>query len=204
VLRHETSRTVAQVEMPGAGLRAELEILSARPNRMRMVSTIPGLGMMHSGFDGEVGWSIDPMLGTRLLEGAELQSTMDEANILASVRDASLFAVRETVERAEYRGQPCYRVRLVWQSGRESFDCYSTETGLLVATVSRQESPMGSVEATSHFSDYREFGGVLMPTRIVVEVMGQQQIMTISEVEFDAVDAAEFELPAEIRALLAN
>jgi hypothetical protein len=201
VLRPRMSRTTGTFEMPGAGLRGDMEMLMAPPNRMMSTVTIPGMGTMRSGYDGDVAWAVDPMMGARLMSGGELESTREQANTLASIRDAGLFTTRETVERTEIGGQPCYKVRLVWKSGRESFDCYSTETGLLIASIGKQESPMGSIEVTTRYADYREFGGVRMPTRMTMEMMGQQQIMTISNVEYDTVDAAAFELPAEIRAL---
>lgn len=202
VLRPASSRAVGHFEMPAAGLRGDMEILSARPNRMVSIITIPGLGVIRSGFDGTVGWSVDPMMGARLMSGAELDATRDQSNMLAAVRDPSLFRSMETVERTEIGGQPCHKVKLVWTSGRESFDCYHTETGLLVATIATQESPMGSVEVTTSYSDYREFGGVRMPTRMTQAVMGQQQILSVTDVQYDAVDASAFELPAEIRALV--
>lgn len=202
VLRPATARTVGRFEMPAAGLSGELEVFTARPDRMVTLVTIPGLGQMRTGYDGTTAWSVDPIMGARVFEGAELDGIRDQAQYLAAVRDASLFTSMETVKRTEIGGQPCIEVKLVWQSGRESFDCYHPETGLLVASVGRQESPMGVMEVTSTFSDYRDFGGVQMPTRITQEMMGQQQVMTISEVEFDTVDESVFALPAEIQAII--
>ena len=36
----------------------------------------------------------------------------------------------ETVEKTELGGQPCYRVKIVWTSGREAFECFSAELPL--------------------------------------------------------------------------
>jgi hypothetical protein len=91
VMRHPTSRSVGTFEMPAAGLRGEMEILTAQPNRMVSVVNIPGLGTMRSGFDGTVGWSVDPIMGARLFSGAELESIRDQSTSLAALRDASLF-----------------------------------------------------------------------------------------------------------------
>lgn len=70
---------------------------------------------------------------------------VEGANLLGALRDASLFTVRETVERTELNGAACYKVRLVWNSGRETHDCYGVDTGLMVAQVASQESPMGAI-----------------------------------------------------------
>lgn len=201
VLARKASRTVGRFEMPAAGLGGDLEVVTQAPNRMITKVTIEGMGVMRSGFDGSIGWSLDPMTGARLLEGKELAAMRDQANMLAGVRDSSLFASMETVERTEMGGEACYLVKLVWQSGRESHDCYSVESGLLVGSRSQQESPMGTMDVTVRVADYREFGGVRMPTRIVQEMMGMQQTMTISDVQFENVDVSVIDPPAEIKAL---
>jgi hypothetical protein len=168
---------------------------------MKTVVTIPGLGTIRNGFDGTVGWEVSPLTGARLYEGAELTAMLEQLDRRGAVRDPALFRSMETVERTEMGGQPCYRVRLVWQSGREGFDCYHVESGLMVANTSTQESPMGTMTMTTTFADFKTFGGVLMAARIEQQVMGQTQVMTLREVEFTPLDAEAFAPPAEIRAL---
>jgi hypothetical protein len=202
ILRPQASRSVGSFEMPAAGLRGEMEVVTQAPNRMVSKVTIPGLGEIRNGFDGTVGWELNPMTGARLLSGAELDALREGTHALAAVRDASLFRSMQTVERREVDGKSCYRVKLVWQSGRETYDCYDAETGLLIATEAQQESPMGTIQVTTRMTDFREFGGVKMPTRMVQEMMGMQQVMTISSVELTGVDTSIIDPPAEIRALV--
>ena len=202
ILRHSSYRATGAFEMPAAGIRGDLELAHAKPNKMAMKVTIPGLGEIVSGYDGTVGWSVNPMQGPRLLEGKELEQMSSEAEFGNWLRAGSNITSRETVERTEIAGRPCYKVRIVWKSGRESFDCYSTETGLLVAMVSKQESPMGTVEVTSLVDDYKQFGDVKLATRTRMQMMGQEQVMTITAVEFDAVPPSAFERPAAIQALV--
>jgi hypothetical protein len=95
-------------------------------------------------------------------------------------------------------------LRIVWKSGRETLDCYAVDTGLLLATTSRNETVMGTVEATMLYRDYREFDGFRMPTRTRQRVMNQEFVMTITSVEFGTVSKTAFEPPPEVRALLKN
>jgi len=201
VLRAANSRTVGRFEIPAAGIVGQLEILAASGKSLSRI-TVDGLGTISNGYDGEVGWSLDPMMGARLLEGMELQAMRDQAHPAAAVRDASLFSSMETVERTEMGGVSCYKVKFVWKSGRENYDCFAEDTGHLVATTVRQESPMGAIEVTTLFSDYKRFGEILMPTRAVQQMLGQQQVLIVESVEYDVVDDAAFELPPEIRAIL--
>jgi hypothetical protein len=204
VLRPRASRSTGTFEMAGAGLKGGLVIVMEAPNRMVSQVTIPGMGEILSGFDGGVGWSVEPMQGPRLLAGAELDELRENANMLAQVRDASLFRSMETVERTASVGEPCYRVKLVWQSGRETFDCYHVDTGLLIATTAETDSPMGAMAVTTRLTDYRDFAGMMVPTRLVLEMMGTQQVLTISTVEFDDVDTSLIEPPAAIRVLMTS
>lgn len=204
MLSPESSRTRGRFELAAAGLSGQLEVVTLRPNRSATTVTIPGMGVIRSGYDGTHGWSMDPMMGARLMSGAELEALREQANPLAGVRDPSVYPTRETVERTEMNGQPCYRVRLVSTAGRESFDCYHVDTGLLVAQVATQESPMGSNQVTTLLSEYREFGGVRMPTRIVQDLGAMQQVITIDAVEFGGVTAADVNPPAEIHALMGH
>ena len=141
-------------------------------------------------------------------DAAELpaaETLIEQADPSASLRQPENFTSATTVALTEHGGQPCYKVELVWKSGRESWDCYAVDTGLMVATGGKQESPMGTVEAVTLLSDYKDFSGVKMPTRTVQEMMGQQQVFTINSIEFDAVeDPALFALPAAIQTLVAQ
>ena len=184
------------------GMQGDFEIVQMAPDQMLTRISLPGVGEILSGFDGSVGWSVNPLTGPMLMEGVELAETRERANILATLRDPVVVPQRETIELAEYDGESCWMVQLVWVSGRNSFDCYSQETGLLIASEDTQTSRMGSIEVTTRFSDYREFHGMILPTRMVQTAMGQVQEMTLREVEIDAVEIGRLAPPSSITTLL--
>lgn len=195
-------RTEGTFTMPAMGTSGPMEVAQARPNQLVLRMTLPGIGEMRSGFDGDVGWSLNPLEGPRLLTGKELTQLRDDADFAATLREPHLIDSMETVDATDVDGQACYRVRIQWKSGRETFDCYATDSGLLLATDLRTETVMGSVDATILFSEYKEFDGVRLPTRTVQRVMGQEFVMTVDQVHFGPVDKGVFELPAEIQALV--
>jgi hypothetical protein len=203
VLRHNTIRYVGTFEMPAAGMKGDLNVVQAAPNKMAVIMSVPGMGQMTTGFDGTTGWSINPMQGPRLLEGRELEQIREDAGPAAMLRSADRIRSAETVELTTMGGQPCYKVRVVHNSGRESFDCYSPETGLIVGMSQRQESPMGSVEVTTLFSDWKEFAGLKTATKLRQQMMGQEQILTIDRLEFDRPeDAKAAEVPDQVKPLV--
>jgi hypothetical protein len=197
----ESVRTTGSVTITTMGMAATMETFQMRPDRSYSRVSVEGIGEIRRGFDGAVGWSINPMEGPRLLEGAELADARDNAAFAAMTRDTSVIASAETLDKSEMGGQACYRVKLVWKSGRESTDCYAVDTGLLVASTMTVTTQMGAVPATSFFGQYRDFGGVLMASVVRQQVMMLEQTLTVDSVEFNSVDTAVFELPPEIRTL---
>jgi hypothetical protein len=200
--RHSSMRTTGTFSIPAMGTTGQVEMAQARPNRLVMIVTVPGLGVIRTGYDGHVGWSLNPMEGPRLLAGKELTQQTDDAAFDSALRDSALIESMETLERAEIEGQACFKVRIVWNSGRETHDCYAVDTGLLIASMTRSETVMGAVDATMLYSDYQDFGGVRMPGRTRQRVMSQEFVLTITAVEFGAIDETAFEPPPEVRALL--
>jgi hypothetical protein len=195
-------RTSGVVEMPGLGLQGTFEVLQLLPNRSLTRVTIPGIGEIMSGFDGVSGWTLDPLVGASLMQGAELAQAQERANILAILRDPSLVVSRETIELSDSDGEACWSVRLVWASGGDSLDCYSRDTGLLLASEDAEVTPMGELLVTTRFSDYESFYGMMLPTRLVQSAMGQVQELNVNAVVLDDIEEAELAPPPAIQALL--
>jgi len=202
VMRQTSSRTVARVEMPAMGMSGNMEVLIASPGNMIQRMNLSGFGESQSGVIDGRAWSMDPMQGARLVTGAEAEQAVQSTEPTVALRDARHFTTREVVGEREYDGESCIAVRFVWTTGRETTDCFSTETGLLVASQSTMESPMGSAEILTRATEYQDFGGVRMPTVIRQSVMGMEQVITIESVEYGEVSAADVAPPAAIRTLL--
>ncbi|MBA3343646.1 MAG: hypothetical protein H0T48_17655 [Gemmatimonadaceae bacterium] len=98
-------------------------------------------------------------------------------------------------------GQRCYLVKLTWKSGRETFDCFSASSGLIVGSRNVQQTAMGAIPVVTLLSEYKKFGDVMLPTRTVQQLMGQEQVMTISAVEFNSGAGLTIVAPPEVMAL---
>jgi hypothetical protein len=202
LLAHATSTTKGTFEIPSQGLSGQYQLYSAKPNKVSMTITIPGIGDIASGFDGSVAWSTNPMQGARVLSGKELDAMKESTGEDSEFRTPAVITSAETVEKTTMGGEACYKVKLVWKSGRTSYDCYSVATGLRVGTSAQQETQMGTIDVSTTLSDYKDFGGVKRPAKMTQEMMGMQQVMTITSVEYDTVPANAFELPKEVKALV--
>ena len=76
--------------MSAAGINATFEMVQLQPNRMQMVTTIPGVGAIQVGDHGTTAWSVDPMQGPRLLAGKACNEIREEADPRAAARSPSL------------------------------------------------------------------------------------------------------------------
>ena len=203
IARHKSRTMETEMSMPAMGMNMTMKTVMAAPNRLATSAEMPGAGTLRSGYDGTVGWQVNPMTGPSLMTGAELEQTVQMADFYGALNYDKLYRSMETTERTELNGRPCYRVKLTTQSGRESWQCFDTETGLIVATGGKQESQMGSIETTMLLSDYKDFDGVKMATRSTMQMMGQEMTVTVKSVSHAPVDASAFAPPQEIRALAA-
>ena len=200
--QRSSMHTVGRFSIPSAGVSGRFESWSARPDRSAIHISLPNVGDIRSGFSEGIAWSLNPMEGPRVLSGNELAQAADDAAFDAMLRPEGRVASMTTVELTTLGETACYKVRVEWKSGRESFDCYSPETGLRVGTVSSQESAMGRVEATTLYEDYTSFDGFMLPTTIRIQVMGMEQVVSVDEVTFDTVPDSAFHRPAEITTLI--
>jgi hypothetical protein len=188
--------------IPAQGMEGSLEMFRSIPNKLLIRVNIPSMGEMAQGFNGQVGFTSNPMQGASLLEGNQLKQIGETADFYTELHRAEKFTSMETVELTEFQGKPCYRVKLVTKTGREYAEFFDQQTGLLAGDVGEQEIPGGTAEQITVYSDYKRFGDLLLPTRTATRIMTFEQVMTFESVEFNTVDETVYELPEEVKALL--
>ena len=202
ILRYSSRHETGTFGIPAQGINGSAELFAAKPNRLLIKINIPGIGDVLTGFDGQVGWSLNPMVGPQLMEGQQLAQAREMADFYLALHEEEKYQSLETVERTEFEGTMCYKLRLVSKSGLERFEYYAVDSGLMMGMTTSAETPMGSVPVRTVVSDYKEFGGLLYATKSVQKTGGQEIVITLASVEHDTVDDSVFELPPEIKALL--
>ena len=202
VVARKSVRSTATLEVPAAGMKADIESSVMAPNKLVVKTTMPGLGELMQGFDGTTAWAIDPMQGARILVGAELEQMKAQADFMAELRESSNFKQMNVVADTSFEGRPAWKLHLVRNSGEEVREYYDKETSLLLGTQTTVQTQMGPIEATTLRQDYKQMGGVIVPTKSIQRANGQEFLITILTSEADAVDPSVFELPAQIKALV--
>lgn len=198
ILSHESR--YMKLFFKGPFNEADNIVYAAKPNKIYARWEREGVVRSQWGFDGEVGWQIEPGLGPRILMGWELDRAREGADFYADLYDSENFATMETVELTEFENRQCYKLRLVWKSGREAFEYFDAETGLKLGSVGKSYNGNEAFERIRVLADYEEFGGVLIPTKRIWRYEGwpHEQVLTITALELDNVPDTVFALPAEL------
>ena len=189
------------VSIPSQNMTGELDVKAARPNKVVSHGTVSGIGELDEGFDGKVGWAIDPMTGPALLKDKALTQRQADAWFDAPLHAADYVREMTVLGKETFDQRAAYKVKVVLVSGLERTEYFDVETGFMIGVESIHELPMGSMPTREIFRDFKKHGALMMPTQQVERVLGLEQIVTITSYEFNSVPAAAFELPPRIKAL---
>jgi hypothetical protein len=202
IIRKHTSRKfTGKFELPAQGIGGPVEVLAAAPNRMVLRVTLGALGTMERGFDGTTGWSIDPAVGPRLLNGPELDELKHSADYYFELQDPANYSSMTLLERTMFEGKDSYAVKLVRKSGFELTEYFDVTSGLLNGFQMTTTSMMGKVPGTAVLDGYKTFDGLLVPTITRQKAMGIESVITFDGIEFDKVPENAFAVPPQIATL---
>lgn len=198
----ESQHAKGKYEMPAQGLSGTLEILAKRPDKFAVKINLSGFGEVLTGYNGEVGWSVNAATGPMLLEGKQLEQMREQAEFDAILHDEKSYKSMKNVGKENFEGKECYKLKLVRTSGNESTEYYDTKTGLLLGSVTTQESAVGPMKVTSIIGDYRKTSGILFARKITQKMGPIEQVMILTSFKENDVPDSSFEVPDGIKPLL--
>jgi hypothetical protein len=190
------------IEIPSVQIKGTIKMAAMAPDRVVVESELPGVGKTAQGFDGVVGWSIDPMRGPALMDPDQIAQIKRDGNFRKDLSLAQDPGNSEVVGLFDFEGTPCWQVKVDGVGGGQASQFYARDTGLLRGMSMSAATPMGELPIVMVMDEYREFGDVKMSARSTTKVMGQTQLMTIDSVTWNAASEADFALPAQIKALV--
>ncbi len=200
----KSMRVRGRFEMTAQNLAGDLEIVTARPDKLLLKVEVSGLGHLETGYDGTVGWSIDPLSGPAVLTGRQLKELQEDAWFDGTLHEPDHVREMTTVDKEEFARRPAYKVRVVFASGIEQFEYFDAETHFQIGTEGTRETPMGVLPTKSVLLDYKPFGALQQPTHVVQSAMGIEQAFVIASVVYNEVPDSAFAMPPAIKALIKN
>jgi hypothetical protein len=191
------------VELVGKGVKGTFRSYRAAPSSMFTVSDLPGIGVFEDGSNGQVAWSRSSIGPPRLKEGEEKSIALRDAAFNLDLRWQEFFASAEVAGTENVNGQPCYRVVLTPKGGTPVMRFYSQKTGLLVGGRISFKTPQGDLVFGNLTGDYRPVGGVLTPHRVEQKIPGQDFVVLLESVTYNAIIPPDrFQIPPDVQALI--
>jgi len=200
-MKRTSMEMAGTIEMPAQGIKGTILSRTGQPNRMTTTLDMPGLGAFRTGFDGKTGWASDKIQGTRLMEGKELATIAREADYMKDVDPLRRWDKVETIGEAAFGGFDCWKIRAT-KGAEKSVLWFEKSTGLARGFEMTIDTQLGKLPVVTVFVEYKEFEGLKLPVRTEATQAGQKIVTVYDSVKFDTVGAEQFELPAEIKALL--
>ena len=198
----QSVRMLGSFTLAAAGIEAPLEILKVRPNKYLFRTSLGMMGDILSGFDGTTAWAIQPGQGPLILGGEQAAQIAEQADFFGDLHDFAKFSSLETEEETEFQGRRVYKVKLVRHNGTVVREYFDVSSGLSVGGTTSIETAMGRMEMVTVLSDYKEFSGMRMATRVVQRNPQFDVVLTILMVEYDTIDSSAVALPESVKALV--
>jgi hypothetical protein len=201
--KRKTEIETSQLEFTALGLKGVLTAYSAEPGQHYSRLDLEGVGKVEMGVSGGVAWENNSISGPRVKTGEEKLQAQRDARINAPYHWREIYSKAETTGAEIVEGEDCYKVLLTPAEGNPVTMYFGKKSGLLKKNTVVATSPSGDIPAETIVSAYREFGGMLVPSKMTEKAVGQEFTITLDDMQVNrAIPPERFELPAEIKALL--
>lgn len=196
----KTRYTKSKITMQGMDIKGTIE---AWENKSGQVASLTSFGGMkiEMGCNGKTFWQKHPAIGPRIIEGPE-RATYEREMFGNEGKWKTTYPTRKLIGEEAVDGDVCYKLELKPKDAPAETWWISKKSGLKVKAEMTSESPMGSQKVTSTMSDYKEFDGILMPTRLVQSLDQGTFTVEVVEVKHNVeIEDDRFALPADIQKL---
>jgi len=201
----KTEVMTGTLELTGMGMKGDLTIYRALPDKSYTVIEFSGMGKAEEGVNGGVAWALNGMQGARIKEGDERAIALRNAALHAETHWQDFFTKAELAGTEDVDGKPCYKLILTPKEGSPETRYYDKSSNLLVKVVLPTSSPDGPLTVEVGLSDYRDEGGTLVPHTITQKVPTTDIVIKIDSVKRnEEIPDSRFDLPAEVKALAAK
>jgi hypothetical protein len=199
----KTEIATGRLEFAAAGIKGAIVQYSAEPEKYYSTLDIDGIGQVEMGVIEGVAWEKSALLGARIKQGEERAQALREARMNAPYHWRDLYTRAETVGIDDVNGQECYKLVLTPREGKPETMYFEKKSGLMRKTTLVASSPMGDINADIIAAEYKDFGGLMVASKITQKAAGQEFTTTIDNIKInETIPSGRFDLPAEVRALL--
>lgn len=196
LLKHKSRYDSGTMEMSPMGLKGKFESFARSDDRVFTKVSLDGIGEILEGFDGTTAWTSNPIQGSRLKEGKELEQVKSIARFS---RDADLEKIYSSVRVTgveKVADRDAYVVVGSTDGLPDEILYFDVENGLMVRLDRIVISPEGRQATSTFLEDYRDIGGVRTPFKTRVKTPAFEITSLTTEVKYDVdIDDSKFKRP---------
>jgi hypothetical protein len=186
------------LDIVAMGAKATTEMYAKAPDKHLTVTKVEGYGEIKQGYDGKIGWSMEPQRGLVDLSGDALAIVRREAQFNGDLKWKELYPKAEVTGKEQVGGRDCWVLKLTPAEGTPVVRYYDAETFLMTKVLMTTETPQGPAEVPIELSDWRDIGnGVKGPYTVKVTMPGVGELITkFTDVKYNVeIDDAKFAKP---------
>jgi hypothetical protein len=186
------------IEIPAAGLNGTIETYTKTPDKFASFVSLSGVGEINRGYDGKIGWSSDPIQGTRELEGSELALIKRAGDLQGDLKFKTGYTKMTVKGKEKIGDREAYVIDAVPTEGSAEKLFFDAQTGLLLRRDFEFNTPQGKMLTENYAENYREVDGVKIAfTQRQVLPVYTAVIKTVEVKNNVPIDDAKFSKPAK-------
>ena len=166
------------------------------PQSMRFEIIDPAVGNTVRATDGKNTWGIGSAGLPFRIEGKEREDMLDSAVFQGEAEYKGRYRALRSEGLEKFEGTQAYRVDFETVNGGTGAIYFDAKTGLIIGRVAFGKSTTDSI--TSILADYKEFEGVLLPTRQVQRTQGVEISIEFRWIEINTGTLPEFVPPENV------
>jgi uncharacterized protein involved in high-affinity Fe2+ transport len=197
--KHTSMTMTGTLSIPAAGISGPVVMHKSAAGQFHVQIDIEAAGgVIEQGYADGTAWSINPNTGATIVDGAGAQSARRQAVWMDS---PDQYTTMTTVAMEKFAGKDAYKVDLTTKDGAKMTRWFDTTTGLSLGSTTSQDMGGQVIDVTTTISEYKNFGGLMFPTKQTQSIAGNDQEIAFEKIEFDNVKPEQLALPASIKAI---
>lgn len=161
--KYNTRVLKGTMDIDAMNISGTLEVYSKAPNKTVSTVSLPGVGDFTQIFDGEKGWSNNPMEGLRELAGNELAAFKRRSDFYSELNMKKNYTKFEVKGKDKVGSEDVYLVEATAPEGGVEKLYFAVESGLLLRHDFEAESPQGKLATETYMEEYKEMDGIKVP-----------------------------------------
>jgi len=191
-----TSRVVkGTLDVVGVSRGGKFELYTFAPHKSLAIIQPAPTETIKTGYNGSIGW-MQTAAGVRLLKGAELEATRNDADFYGILNPKNNYAKFTLVGKSKIGYREVYVIDMQPVSGAVDRLFIDAESYLPVRMNTVRTHKGASVPVEIYYDDWREVDGLKLPHVLTHSFEKQTMTLTVKEIKTNVpVDAKIFERP---------